>query len=105
MTGNDRPENEAGTDGQDIRSKDYYKTTNRPIMDKKTRGRDVIPGEMLKHVDAVPFLKQYLNAHLTTGYFPEFRSSGHGQRGQVRDRASERQRERERERESVCVCV
>ena len=83
MTGNS-PENEAGIDGHENRTEDYCKTTDRPISEEeigeairhlkknKASGWDGIPWEVVKRVDVILFLKQYLNALLDSGYFSEF---------------------------------
>ena len=80
MTGNS-PENEAGIDGHENRTEDYCKTTDRPISEEeigeairhlkknKASGWDGIPWEVVKRVDVILFLKQYLNALLDSGYF------------------------------------
>ena len=80
MTGN-RLENEAGVDGQENRTKDYCETTDRPVTEEevgeasrhlkknKAIGWDGIPGDVLKHVDAILL---YFSGILDSGYFPEF---------------------------------
>ena len=82
MTQNDR--NEAGIYGQENRTEDYYKTTDRPIAEEeigevirhlkknKANRRDGILGVVLKHADLIPFVKQYINDLFDLGFLPEF---------------------------------
>lgn len=63
---------------------DYCHITDRPIVSEeikdaighlkrnKASGWDGIPAEVIKTINVMPFLHDYLNALLETGYFPEF---------------------------------